>query len=246
LKKQALWCGIGPGMRVLDVACGPGKTTALLYEMIQPAGSIVGIDYSTTRLAYAREHYGGKDRISFQQQDLLESMEGLGEFDFIWVRFVLEYYRKEASDIVKNLIHCLKPGGYLCLLDLDFNCLIHHELSQPMSEILAQIMKTIDEQYNFDTHIGRKLYSFLYDNGLQNIDVEMMAHNLIFGEMKDKDKYNLTKKLEIAGDKVEKLISTYEGGYRQFLTDFEKYLADPRRFTYTPLLLCKGMKSLSG
>jgi ubiquinone/menaquinone biosynthesis C-methylase UbiE len=246
LRKQALWCGVKPGMRILDVCCGPGKTTALLHEMIQPGGSIVGIDFSEARILYAQEHYGGKNSIEFYRQDLRKSMEGLGQFDLIWVRFVLEYFRREAPDIVKKLKNCLKPGGTLCLIDLDYNCLIHHELPKSLEATLTQIMSAADEQYNFDTFAGRKLYSFLYDTGFENIDMELMAHNLIYGEIKDKDKFNLTKKIETAAKKVGSLVESYPGGYDQFYSDFSKYLVAPRRFTYTPLLLCKGTRSRTG
>jgi SAM-dependent methyltransferase len=212
--------------------------------MIQPGGSIIGVDFSETRISYAKEHYGGKNSIEFQLHDLRKPMEGLGRFDLIWVRFLLEYYRKGALDIVKNLKNNVVPGGILCLLDLDYNCLSHYELPPPMVSILPKIMNFIDKKYNVDSFMGRKLYSFLYDNGFENIDVELMAHNLIFGEIKNKDTFNWTKKAEIAAKKAEKLINSYPGGYQQFLSDLNKFLVDPRRFTYTPLLLCKGINPL--
>jgi len=245
LRKQALWCGVKPGMRILDVACGPGKTTALLNEMIQPGGSIVGVDFSEKRISHAKENYGKKKGIEFHLGDFRESMKDLGKFDLIWVRFLLEYYRKEALDIVKNLKNNVTPGGLLCLLDLDYNCLNHYELPPQIAKILPKIMNLVDERYNFDTFVGRKLYSFLYDSGFEKIDIELMAHNLIFGEIKDKDKFNLSKKIEIAAKKAEKLINSYPGGYQQFSNDLNKYLVDPRRFTYTPLILCKGVKPFS-
>lgn len=245
LRRQALWCGVKPGMRILDAGCGSGKTTMLLHEMIQFDGNIVGVDYSEAHIKFAEKNYGGKNGIRFHLQDIRKSMKWLGEFDLVWVRFVLEYYREGALDIVKNLIKCVKPGGYLCLLDLDYNCLIHHELPEAMDGMLPEIMKYAEEKYNFDTLIGRKLYSFLYDNGFENINMELMAHNLIYGEIKDKDKFNLLKKVEMAAKRAGKLIDSYPGGHQQFFVDLENYIIDPRRFTYTPLLLCKGTRPLS-
>ena len=242
LKQQALWCGIEPGMRALDVACGPGKTTAILHEMIQPGGSIVGIDFSEKRISYAREQYGNKSGIEFKTCDFRDSLEELGQFDFVWVRFVLEYYRKEALQIVGNLKKALKPGGILCLLDLDYNCLNHYELSPEMEKILPKIMTFMDEKYNFDTYIGRKLYSFLYDHGFEKIEVQLMAHNLFFGEIKEKDIFNISKKIEIAAKKAPEVLDSYSGGYEKFVADFTEYLNDQRRFSYTPLLICKGKK----
>ncbi|MGD0022115.1 MAG: class I SAM-dependent methyltransferase, partial [Smithellaceae bacterium] len=228
LRKQALWCGVKPGMRILDGGCGPGITTAFLYEMIQPGGSIIGVDFSETRISYAKEHYSGKEGIEFHLHDLRKPMEGLGQFDLIWVRFVLEYYRKGALDIVKNLKKSIAPGGLLCLLDLDYNCLSHYELPPSLASIVPKIMNFMDEEYNFDTFIGRKLYSFLYDNGFEKIEVELMAHNLIFGAVKDEDKFNWNKKVEMGARKAEKLLNSYPGGYQKFSNDLNRYLTDPR------------------
>ena len=35
---QANWCGVQPGMHVLDAGCGPGKVTSILYEFTRPRG----------------------------------------------------------------------------------------------------------------------------------------------------------------------------------------------------------------
>lgn len=244
LRRQALWCGVKPGMRVLDLGCGPGKTTALLHKMIQPKGSVVGVDFSEARISYAKSHYGGRKGIEFYQQDLRESMESLGEFDLIWVRFVLEYFRRESLDIVRKLKDCLKPGGTLCLIDLDYNCLNHYELPAKIADLLPKIMSYMDDKYNFDTFAGRKLYSYLYDNGFEKIDVDIMANNLVFGEIKNQIQFDWIKKVEIATKKAKKIISTYPGGDEEFYRDFREFLVDPRRFTYTPLLMCKGAKPL--
>ena len=81
VRKQASWCGIRPGLRVLDAGCGPGKVTSVLHKMIQPGGTIVGVDYSPERIRYAREHYDKTQGIDFQVQDLRQSLGGLGRFD---------------------------------------------------------------------------------------------------------------------------------------------------------------------
>ena len=242
VRKQALWCGIRPGQRVLDLGCGPGKTTAILHEEVQPGGSIVGLDYSPERIAYAASHYGNKKSIDFFTRDLTEPIYGIGQFDLIWVRFVLEYYRKESLAIVSNMKSLLKPGGCLCLLDLDYNCLSHYELPAGIAELLPKLMAALEEKYNFDIHAGRKLYSYLYDMGYENIQMELMAHHLIYGNVRDEDLFNWMKKVEITAPKLADLFTSYRGGYEAFLTDFEKFFLDPRRFTYTPLILCKGLR----
>jgi hypothetical protein len=54
------------------------------------------------------------------------------------------------------------------------------------------------------------------------------------------------KKMEIGAEKAPDIFKAYPGGSEQFLTDLKTFFKDPRRFTYTPLILCKGRKPLHG
>lgn len=246
VRKQARWSGLKSGLRVLDAGCGPGKTTSIIYDMIQPGGMILGIDYSEERIAHAKKHYGKIPGIDFQIHDLRDSLEYLGLFDLIWVRFVLEYNCVESPEIIKNLTACLKPGGHLCLMDLDHNCLSHYELPIKMEKILFKLMELTEKKYNFDPYSGRKLYAYLYDLGYKDIKVNLMAHHLIYGKVRKADAFNWIKKAEIASIKAQGIFSPYPGGHTAFFADFIRFFNDQRRFTYTPLILCKGRKPLSG
>jgi len=240
---QALWCGVRPGLRVLDAGCGPGLTTSILNEMVQPGGSVIGVDYSAKRIAYANEHYADAKGISFYFHDLRETLNGFPRFDLIWVRFVLEYHRIGSLDIIRNLNDCLKPGGYLCLLDLDYNCLSHYELPPSLQALLPKVMERLDHKYNFDTYSGRKLYSYLYDYGYEDIEVQLRAHHLIYGShIKDGDIFNWFKKVEVSAGLLRDLFEDYPGGHNAFTSEFREFFLNPRRFTYTPLILCRGRK----
>ena len=118
VKQQAKWAGVKPGMRVADLGCGPGITTSILHSFSQPNGETVGVDLSESRIRYAREHYNVKG-IEYVVEDIRNPLDSLGLFDLVWVRFVLEYYLLDSFEIVKNLLKIIKPGGVLCLIDLD-------------------------------------------------------------------------------------------------------------------------------
>lgn len=240
-ERQARWAGLAPGMRVVDIGSGPGKTTARLAEMVQPGGSAVGIDLSGQRVAFAREHYGNENT-RFVQQDLLQPLREWGKFDFAWIRFLLEYHRTNSFEIVKNVCEILKPGGILCLIDLDYNCLSHYGQSPRMERAIKAIMGRIEEQDDFDPYMGRKLYSFLYDLGYRDIDVKLEAHHLIYGELNRTDDFNWTKKVEVAAQHSGYDFGEYQGGYQEFLAEFRTFFANPRRFTYTPMISCRGRK----
>ncbi len=244
LQNQALWAGIRPGMRVADIGCGSGVTTALLHELVQPSGAVVGLDLSEKRIAHAETRYS-QTNVEFHCRDMLHPLDDLGSFDFAWVRFVLEYFLTESFDIVKNISRIVKPGGILCLIDLDYNCLSHYGISKRMEKTLFEIINGLQEKVNFDPYVGRKLYSYLYDLGYEDIKVEVSGHHVIYGELREADSFNWMKKVEIAPKRIGYTFPEYERGYEEFLEEFKRFFTDPRRFTYSPIISCRGRKTRS-
>lgn len=241
IEKQAYWAGIRPGMRIADIGCGPGKITSTLFKLASPGGSAVGIDGSETRLEYAKKHYGGQGT-EFVSRNILDPLDDLGTFDFIWIRFVLEYYRKNTAELLGNVNKILKPGGILVLVDLDHNPLNHHGFPERLNKTLYTVLSILENSYNFDSHAGRKLYSYIYDMNYVDIDVDVSIYSLVFGKLKDLDYFNWTKKIEAAQKLIQYDFKEYKGGYDEFIQEYELYMKDPRRFSYTPLICCRGRK----
>lgn len=239
--RQATWAGILPGMRVADIGCGSGKTTSCLFELVGRTGECIGVDASAERVAHATATYASEGLV-YVQKNILEPLDDLGQFDFIWVRFVLEYFRSRSFDIVSNISKILKPGGILCLIDLDYNCLSHFGMPDRLEQTFASLMKDLEEKADFDPYVGRKLFSYFYDLGFKDINVNVSSHHLIFNELKDVDKYNWEKKVEIATKKINYQFENYPGGYEEFEHEFKTFFEDPRRFTYTPIISCRGRK----
>jgi SAM-dependent methyltransferase len=244
LEKQALWAGIGSGMSVADIGCGSGITTFYLKKLVEASGKVVGVDRSEERIAYAKHHYTDTG-IEFRCRDINKPLDDIGLFDFVWVRFILEYHRSKSFDLVKNISKMVKPGGIFCLIDLDYNCLSHFGIPRRLEKTLYDIMNILENHADFDPYAGRKLYSFIYDLGYENINVDMSPYHLIFGELKETDEFNWTKKVEVAAKKSGCRFEEYNRGYEEFCEEFKKSFADPRRFTYTPVISCRGRKPKS-
>jgi len=242
IREQAVWAGIKPGMRVADLGCGPGAITALLHGMAQPGGSAVGLDGSAERLEYARRKFGGMG-IEYRRADLNQLLDEPEHFDFIWVRFVLEYSLAGAFAMVRNFARALKPGGTLCLIDLDHNPLNYYGCSDRLDRTFKKIMRELEERFDFDPFVGRKLYSFLYDLGFQDIDVRVENHRVVFGGIQEIEVFNMMKKIEVVPKRMNFVFDEYPGGHDEFYREAEAFFSDPRRFAYTPLILCRGVKT---
>ena len=239
--QQARWAGIRPGMRVADIGCGPGITSLALFEAVQPLGEVVGVDIARQRVDYAREKYG-RAGLQFEHLDAREPLDKLGTFDFVWARFLLEYHQDKAIDIVRQLSRITKPGGIVCLIDLDHNCLNHHGLPDRLIRAIRGVISCLQQNVNFDPFVGAKLYSFLYDLEYEDIDVNLAAHHLIYGELNEADAFNWTKKVQVGAQNSGYAFEEYANGYDEFYEEFREFFTDPRRFTYTPLIACRGIK----
>ena len=127
------------------------------------------------------------------------------------------------------------------MIDLDHNCLNHYGIPQRLNKTILDISTELQNKANFDPFAGRKLYSFLYDLNFKNILVDIKAHHNIYGELKERDEFNFLKKIEIAPQKIKFHFSEYNN-YSDFIEESRKSFRDKRRFTYTPIILCKGEK----
>ena len=240
---QARWAGLHPGMSVIDVGCGPGKTSAALLEAARPGGQVVGIDASAKRLEYACRQYA-TEGLSFFRQDALADLSELGTFDFVWCRFFLEYHRETADRLYANLDRLVRPGGILCLIDLDYNCMTHYGLPARLEKTIHRIIDSLDRESDFDPFAGRRIYTRMFDMGYTELDVQVSAHHLIFGSLEEGERSNWEYKLKAVARQTVSAISDYPEGYDEFAEEFRKFFEDPRRFTYTPMIQCRGRKPL--
>jgi ubiquinone/menaquinone biosynthesis C-methylase UbiE len=241
VERFARMAGLAEGMRVVDAGCGPGLTTSVLRSIVGSRGSALGFDISQARIDRALEAYAGPGT-SFVVRDFRKPLEGIGSFDFAWIRFGLEYYKAECFDIARNLSDLLPPGGTLCLVDLDHNCLNHWGIPERLEKALVSVTRQLEAESNFDPYAGRKLYSHLYRMGYRDIRVEAAAHHLIYGELRGADEYNWGKKVEVLTRNPEVQLPGYSGA-EEFYEDFMAFFRDPGRFTYTPVIAAWGRKA---
>jgi len=253
VKRQAAWAGLKPGMRVLDVGCGTGITTAALAEIAGPDGHVTGLDFSEERLLQAREKYAS-DQIDFIRHDIRKPFQSKVPFDFVWVRFLLEYFLAEQLEIAANCVAALKVGGIVCLADSDNNSMTHcgPAYNSRVDATLQDIMVRLRSDHNFDALAGRRLYGHLVHLGFKQINCMVEPHHLIYGELEEKDAYNWVRKLELTATRSGCHFEAYAGDefahypnrYEAFRDEFLAHINHPGRFCFTPIVICRGVRTM--
>jgi 2-polyprenyl-3-methyl-5-hydroxy-6-metoxy-1,4-benzoquinol methylase len=101
--------GYVKGMSVLDIACGAGYGSSLLFEA--GAADVTGVDISEEAIQFALSHYG-KDRIKFIARNAEKFKNGM--YDVIVSFETLEHLEKRQQ-FLENLRSMMKAQGVLII-----------------------------------------------------------------------------------------------------------------------------------
>lgn len=113
--------GLQPGMQVLDLACGPGFTSCELAKAVG-TGQVTGVDISEELLAVAHQARESEHvaNVSFAAGSVYQLDFPDNQFDFAYARFLFQHL-EQPQLALDNIRRVLKPGGILCVLDIDDN-----------------------------------------------------------------------------------------------------------------------------
>ena len=106
------------------------------------------------------------------------------------ITFLFEYYRKQADALFHSIDRLVRPGGILCLVDLDDNCMNYDGLPPRLDQTVREILHGLEAVTDFDPFAGRRLYGQLFDHGYAEIDVQVGAYNLLFGAAEESVRNN--------------------------------------------------------
>ncbi len=98
--------------RILDAGCGNGRVTALLSEFAPKESQIVGIDFSSAPVA--KENLKSIPNVSISAANLMENLEFLGKYDFIYCQEVLHHTENPYLSF-SNLCEILEDDGEIAI-----------------------------------------------------------------------------------------------------------------------------------
>jgi SAM-dependent methyltransferase len=157
--------GIVPGMRVLDVGCGPGDTTFLAADLVGEMGEVVGVDRAPAALvaARARADVLSLHNVSFRQGDPADMLFEQ-PFDAVVGRSVL-VFQSDPAAMLRKLVTHVRPGGVVAFHEPDFDS----ERSFPPSPTYDSCCRWVAETLRLsgaDPHMGIKLFAAFVVAGL--------------------------------------------------------------------------------
>lgn len=156
--------GLQAGARVLDLGCGNGRVAARMADA-EPGAAIVGVDRDAGILPH-----DGRPNLSFQCAEAGRLPEGLGRFDLVYARFLLQHVAAPEA-VLRDAVRRLKPAGCLVAVDSDDALLL---MDPPDAELDGLLSRARDAQSAFggDRCVGRKLPRLFVAAGLKPLAVE--------------------------------------------------------------------------
>ncbi|OJJ55629.1 hypothetical protein ASPSYDRAFT_48835 [Aspergillus sydowii CBS 593.65] len=112
-----------PGLKVLDVGCGPGSITVDLAQLVGPDGHVTGIEYVPDPLDDARALVKARgldawNNVDFRVGDVHALEFGDEEFDVVHVHQVLQHIA-DPVQALREMRRVVKKGGVVSVRESD-------------------------------------------------------------------------------------------------------------------------------
>lgn len=173
-----------PGMRVIDIGCGPGTTTEEIALRILPGGSAVGLDISGKLIDAAIARFGTVAH--FIEADAADH-PFRPEFDLVFSRLGLMFFAEPVAAFA-NIRRALKPGGRLAALTWGPMEEIPYlfEALGALRDLFPPLPPTPpNEPGGFALADKARLHAILEASGWRNIRIEKIRPPSFLGETLD-------------------------------------------------------------
>ena len=153
-----------PGMRVLDVGCGPGTITAGLARRVAP-GETIGIDMApgVIETAMALVNSGSTDGLAFEVGNVYQPRFAADSFDAIFAHQVLQHLSR-PSEALLRMRALLASGGVLGVREVDWGGTTFYPDNAAMRRFL-ELYYELARRNGGEPNAGRHLRRWLREAG---------------------------------------------------------------------------------
>jgi ubiquinone/menaquinone biosynthesis C-methylase UbiE len=154
-----------PGMRLLDVGCGPGSITRGLAERLAP-GEVVGVDLSEDALDAARRDAAarGLTNLTYRTASVYELPFADASFDVVFAHQVVQHLR-ERTVALREMLRVVRPGGLLAVRDVDWGTAAYWP-RDPWLDRFIEVHQAAWYRNGGEPQLGRQLRALFNEIGV--------------------------------------------------------------------------------
>ncbi|MEU8434445.1 methyltransferase domain-containing protein [Streptomyces sp. NPDC029216] len=165
-----------PGMRVLDVGCGPGTITADLAELVAPDGRVTAVDAAPDVLAaaaaYAAER-GVEGAVDFAVADVHALDFPDDTFDVVHAHQVLQHVG-DPVQALREMRRVCRPGGIVAVRDADYAAMTWYPATPGLDE-WQDLYHRVARANGGEPDAGRRLLSWARAAGFTEVTASATA-----------------------------------------------------------------------
>ena len=180
LDADYLLARLRPGLRLLDVGCGPGSITVGLARAVAP-GETVGVDVAPAIIEEARALAEGTPNLRFEAADGYALPFEAASFDVVHAHQVLQHLARPA-DALREWRRVLRPRGLLAVRDADYGTMSPSPRS-PELDRFFEVYHAVAARNGADADAGRRLAAWATEAGF--VDLEVGAAVKVFATRAD-------------------------------------------------------------
>lgn len=171
--------GIGAGMRVIDMGCGPGPVSVELSRRVGERGRVYAVDRNPQMLELARERCRnlGLTNVEFIEGTFELPVPGEGLVDAAVGRRVL-MYQPDPIACVRSLARVVRPGGLVWFHEHDGTIVPHDGVSLPLHDRVRGWLHAMLRNEGASLRMGHELFGVLRSAGLEVERVQMEGNIL--------------------------------------------------------------------
>jgi SAM-dependent methyltransferase len=157
--------GLRPGMRVLDVGCGPGDVSFVAARLVGPAGTVLGVDAAADIIGVARARAAEQDLswVSFEQTTIADIK--LDEpVDAVVGRLILMHLPDPVSAL-RQLARLVRPGGVIAFCETDIGA-VRSVPETPSFRAVTEGIASAFRAVGLDPEFGTTLHNLFQLAGL--------------------------------------------------------------------------------
>ena len=169
-----------PGMKILDVGCGPGTISVDLARYV-PGGHVTGLEYDPAIVEHARAHAAarGAANVAFVQGNAHALPFADGSFDVVHAHQVLQHVA-DPVQALREMRRVTRRGGLVACREAEMHAMVLYPPSDAVAALTRVFARLVEDTTACDQRAGRKLHAWARAAGFSPDEVKSSSSMWMF------------------------------------------------------------------